>query len=87
MSVKLSELSREAKQKLLDELRTEHWNGPWETQEKMLAFAVFDGVAPSICIDVDCKAIDDMEPDQDAGHCGECGEQTMVSCLVLAELI
>ena len=53
-----------------------------------LAEAVFsDSVSPAICIEPDCDHIAEMEPDQDAGYCENCGKNTVVAALVLAELI
>ena len=53
-----------------------------------LATAVFgDAVSPAICIDADCDYTTEMEPDQDAGYCENCGKNTVVAALVLAELI
>ena len=53
-----------------------------------LAEAVFsDSVSPAICIEPDCDHVAEMEPDQDAGYCENCGKNTVVAALVLAELI
>ena len=55
------------------------------TIEAMLEAAAFDSVSPAICINCDCTA--EMEPDQDRGHCEACGQNTVVSALVLAGVI
>jgi hypothetical protein len=53
-----------------------------------LAEAVFsESVSPAICTEPDCGYTCEMEPDQDAGYCEGCGKNTVVSALVLAELI
>ena len=46
-----------------------------------------DSVVPAICVNEDCNAVDEMEPDQDRGFCDECGTQTKKSALVLAGVI
>ena len=53
--------------------------------QDMLEKASFDSLAPCICMV--CSATDELEPDQREGYCTECGNQTMVSCLVLANLV
>ena len=59
----------------------------YETIEE-LAEAVFsDSVSPAICIEPDCDHVAEMEPDQDAGYCENCGKNTVVAALVLAGLI
>lgn len=55
------------------------------TKEDMLRVAVADSVCLAICIE--CDHVTDMEPDQDAGYCDECGQNTVQSALVLAGLI
>ena len=53
-----------------------------------LAEAVFsDSVSPAICTEADCDYTTEMEPDQDAGYCENCGKNTVMSALVLAGLI
>jgi hypothetical protein len=42
---------------------------------------------PSICMNDGCDYICEMEPDQEEGWCDECGTNSMMSGLVLAELI
>ena len=59
----------------------------YDTLEE-LAEAVFsDSVSPAICAEPDCDHTSEMEPDQDAGYCENCGKNTVVSALVLAGLI
>ncbi|MEQ8696139.1 MAG: hypothetical protein RLT05_06215 [Bauldia litoralis] len=55
------------------------------TIEAMLETTAFDSVSPAICINCNCTA--EMEPDQDRGHCEGCGQNTVVSALVLAGVI
>jgi hypothetical protein len=43
--------------------------------------------APSICMNEDCNYTCDMEPDQERGWCDECRTNSMMSGLILAELI
>ena len=50
--------------------------------------AVFsDAVSPAICMNEGCDFTCEMEPDQDAGHCEECGTNIMTAAPVLAGLI
>ena len=42
---------------------------------------------PSICMNERCNYICEMEPDQERGWCKDCGTNSMMSGLVLAELI
>jgi hypothetical protein len=53
----------------------------------MCEVALMDGVSPGICSDAECRYTCETEPDQQEGYCEECGKQTIVSALVLAELI
>ncbi len=46
-----------------------------------------DSVCPAICMTEGCDHVAEMEPDQDQGFCEACGGNTIVSALVLAELI
>ena len=48
---------------------------------------VGDSVSPAICMAEGCDQTGKMEPDQRGGYCEACGRNTMVSALVLAELI
>lgn len=59
----------------------------YENLEKLLAAAVTDSVCPAICTAADCSYTCEMEPDQDRGWCEVCGQNTVQSALVLAELI
>ena len=57
----------------------------FETVEDMLRAATFDSVSPAIC--TNCDHTCETEPDQDRGYCESCGQNTVVSALVLAGLI
>lgn len=59
----------------------------FEEVDDMLEEAVVDSVVPGICMRRDCDYSCEVEPDQTAGHCEECGTQTVRSCLILASLI
>ena len=55
----------------------------------LFAAAVGDSVCPAICCNPDrpdWEYTTEMEPDQDAGWCEECGRGTLVSALVLGGL-
>jgi hypothetical protein len=53
----------------------------------LLALTVADSVCPAICMTEGCDYIAPLESDQEEGYCENCGSNTMVSVLVLAELI
>lgn len=55
--------------------------------EDLLRAATFDSVASAICVNEGCDYSTEMEPDQDAGWCEECGTNSLQSALVLAGLI
>jgi hypothetical protein len=57
------------------------------TLEGLAQAVLSDSVSPAICIEPDCGYTCELEPDQDAGYCESCGKNTVVSALVLAELI
>lgn len=57
------------------------------TIEDLLRLSVTDSVCPAICMTEGCDHISQMESDQEEGHCEKCGGNTMVSALVLADLI
>ena len=46
-----------------------------------------EGCCPSICMNADCDASYDYEPDQDHGYCEECRSNSVVSAMVLMGLI
>ena len=49
--------------------------------------AVHESVGPAICTAPDCNYTADMELDQREGYCEACGDNTVQSALVLADLI
>jgi hypothetical protein len=59
----------------------------FDTLEDLAQAIVSDSVSPAICTEPDCDYTSEMEPDQGAGYCESCGKNTVVSALVLAELI
>lgn len=50
------------------------------------AFAI-DSVVPGICKSPDCDYATDTEPDSDSGWCEICDTGSVVSCMVLANII
>jgi hypothetical protein len=55
--------------------------------DDLLALATADNICPAICMTEGCDHIAPLESDQEEGYCESCGGNTMVSVLVLAELI
>src|SRR5205814_1859998 len=58
----------------------------FESLDEMLGAATFDSVSPGICSRCDYTT-SEIEPDQDRGWCESCGQNTVVSALVLAGFI
>jgi hypothetical protein len=57
----------------------------FETKDAMLEDYALEGVVPGICRS--CHTVEDCcEPDATANYCNECGENRVVSVLVLAGL-
>ncbi len=54
----------------------------FENIGELLEASICDSVCPAICMDCGCTA--EMEPDQRAGYCEQCGQNKVVSCLILA---
>jgi hypothetical protein len=75
-------LSNEEKQSKLNKLLVAEG---YDRLEELAQAAFSHSVSPAICIE--CDATAEMEPDQDAGYCESCGNNTVVAALVLAELI
>lgn len=44
-------------------------------------------VVPGICMNPDCSAMEEVEPDEREGWCGDCGMRSITSGLILAGLI
>jgi len=57
------------------------------SEEELLEEATYDSIAKGICTNPGCNYTTNVEPDQDTGHCENCGTKTVASCLVLASLI
>lgn len=53
----------------------------------MLQAATIDSVCPCICMNDDCDYTEHLEPDQRAGYCPECKDNTLQSALVIAGVI
>jgi hypothetical protein len=77
-------LTPEIRQEKLAKLLTAEGYGKLED---LAQATLSDSVSPAICVEPDCDHTAEMEPDQDAGFCENCGKNTVVSALVLAELI
>jgi hypothetical protein len=54
---------------------------------EFLTASMADSICPAICMTDGCDYVADMESDQEEGYCEACGSNTVVSALVLAELI
>jgi hypothetical protein len=54
----------------------------FENIESLLVASIFDSVCPAICME--CGSTAQMEPDQRAGYCEQCGKNKVVSALILA---
>jgi len=54
---------------------------------EMLEECVCDSVAPGICTNVGCTYSTEVEPDSRGGYCEACGTGSVVSCLILAEIM
>lgn len=56
--------------------------------DRLLELSTQDNLCPGICTDVGCDFIcEEIESDQEFGYCEKCGNQTIVSVLVLAGII
>src|SRR5215831_17758980 len=55
--------------------------------EDVLIAGMFDTVCPAICMTEGCDYTAEMEHDQAEGYCEACGGNTMMSALVLADVI
>jgi hypothetical protein len=59
----------------------------FDSIDEMMEAVFSDAVSPAICMNEGCAFACEMEPDQDAGYCEECGTNTMKAAPVLAGLI
>lgn len=57
----------------------------FETVEEMLEEYILDSVVPGIC--PECRYTTDVEPDCENGWCEECNVDTVVSAMVLADIL
>ena len=55
--------------------------------DDLLAESTYNSVVLGVCANPLCDVIIEVEPDQDRGWCPNCQANTIVSCLVLAELL
>jgi hypothetical protein len=55
--------------------------------KSLLTKCVVDSVCPGICTNDGCTHTTEVEPDQREGWCEACGTATVVSALVLADLV
>ena len=55
--------------------------------EELLRDATFDSACPGICLTDGCDYTTEVEPDQDRGWCECCCDNTVMSALVLADII
>ncbi|MCK1715222.1 MULTISPECIES: hypothetical protein [unclassified Bradyrhizobium] len=74
-------------QKALKLMRLCDLSGFDSIDDLLLLAALKDSVCPAICMTEGCDYTAVMEPDQDEGFCEACGGNTLVSVLVLADLI
>jgi hypothetical protein len=59
----------------------------FETITELLGAAITDSVCPAICMTEGCDYTTEMEPDQRKGYCEQCGGNTVMSALALADII
>lgn len=57
----------------------------FDTVEEMLEEYILDSVVPGIC--PECGYTTDVEPDCEHGWCEECEKGTVVSAMVLADIM
>jgi hypothetical protein len=81
MFIQIPAEKRQAKLDLLVE------SGGYSGLDEMLQAAMADTVCPSICMNEGCEYTAQYEGDQREGWCEECGENSVASALVLAEII
>lgn len=59
----------------------------FKTLHQLIKHTAGDSLCPAICMSESCDYTTEMEPDQREGYCEACGGNTVVSALVLADLI
>ena len=70
-------------EKLIRLLETEGYR----SLDQFLEARGIDAVAPGICRNKSCDYVIEVEGDQRAGWCDECEDNTVVSLLILADMI
>ena len=58
-----------------------------ESKDILASSALLDGACPGICMNKGCDYTTEVEPDQDAGYCENCGTRSVKSGLVLLGII
>lgn len=76
-----------AERKSTEEINKEINKAIGNAINNLLEEATYDSIAKGICTNPGCNYTTNVEPDQDTGHCENCGTKTVASCLVLAGLI
>ncbi len=59
----------------------------YESGMDLVVHHAMESVVPAICTSLDCEYSTEAEPDCDGGFCNYCGEQSMTSCMVLANVL
>ena len=59
----------------------------YDALDELLDATFSDSVSPGICTNDECDDAVEVEPDQDQGWCKSCGNNTVKSALILADLI
>ncbi len=77
-------LDRAQRRELLRELAESEG---YSNVAQMIDDAIMGRVSPAICTMPRCGYTGEYEPDQREGYCESCGEQSVQSALVLAELM
>jgi hypothetical protein len=58
-----------------------------DSQEDFLEAFALESVVPGVCMNKDCGATYEYEPDQNRGWCEVCGTNSVVSGLILIGII
>lgn len=76
-------MSRKRKEKLQHLAEIEGFTDATELAKEYIS----DSVCPAICMNEDCDYTEEMEPDQNRGHCPECNTNTMKAAFILMGVI
>jgi hypothetical protein len=79
MSLVLTEKAK----KLMKLCEAEGYENPYDLLQAVITYSV----CPAICMTEGCEYTAEMEPDQREGYCELCGGNTVMSALVLADII